>query len=251
MNRQLVLGFLATTLFALACPADGVASILMFEDFEDNSVNFTASDGLFYDTANDHFTIAPLNGASAPSDGPYSGFAGNNYFSAEDIDDPQGPGTDSQTLTFLVNISGYSDLSFYGLFAAGNSLGNDAQYDAPDGVRVRAQIDGGPIQNLLFLEATQPGGDRFNNELRVDSDFDGIGDDLLIDTNAKAFNLGILGTGSTLALTIEVHADAAGEELAFDNIRVSGLMAPVPEPTSWLIWSGFGLLGLCLVRRRA
>lgn len=238
----------------------GVANggILMLEDFEDSTVHYTASQGEFFDTGNDHFAIVPLGGNASPADGPYTGFAGSHFFSAEDIDDPQGPGFDTQTLTFDVDIRGATNLTFGGMFAAGANDGSNASslpYDDEDGLVVRAQIDGGSIQNLIAFQATEPGGDISNNELRLDADFNGVGDPsgFLPTSTFSAFNqLPILGTGNQLLLTIEFTADANNEELAIDNIQIAGDHfdnAMVPEPNSMAIVA-IGAWGLISRRRR-
>lgn len=212
------------------------AAIILLEDFEDNNLTFSASDGLFFDTGRDLFTISPLNGVASPIDGAYNGFNGENFFAADDIDDPQGPGTRSQTLTFNLDISGFNNLLFSGFFGAGgnNLNGNDstARYDSADGLRVRAQIDGGTIQDLLFFEAEQPGGDVINNRLLQDTNFDGIGDGLLLSTSLTAFNnIAINGLGSSLSLFIELHGDAQSESFAFDDITIAGERISTPPPT--------------------
>ncbi|MCG8649543.1 MAG: PEP-CTERM sorting domain-containing protein [Pirellulales bacterium] len=245
--------------FALLCllaPVQASGAVILSEDFEDNTLTFSVSDGLFFDTGNDFFHIVPLNGVPNVDDGPYTGFGGSNFFAAEDINDPQGPNVSGvQTLFFEVNIAGFTDLTFSGLFAAGSHDVNNGdtlvRYDVDDGVRVRAQIDDGPIQNLLFLEAFQ-GADDFNEQLGVDTDFDGTADGAVLTNVASAFNdISITGTGSELVLTIEVAMDANNEEVAFDNITVSGtptVIAPVPEPATIL---AVGLAGVCMgVRRR-
>ncbi len=248
----------------LACflPAIANGAIVLLEDFEDNTVTYTGVTE-FFDTSNDFFTIVPLNGSANPDDGPYTGFGGSNFFAAEDMNDPEGPGLSTQTLQFNVDITNFTGLTFSGLFAAGGNStgGSDAiiRYDAADGLRVRATIDGGTTQNLLAFEALEPAGDQNNNELRQDADFNGIGDPggFLPTGTFAAFNgIAIAGTGSNLLLEIEVSVDANNEELAFDNIRIDGTfnpaMTPVPEPYSFAIWSLLALVvgGLSWHRRK-
>lgn len=243
---------LSTLLFILLCITSLNGAIIMLEDFEDLTVNYTVSDGEFYDSGNDYFTIVPLNGAATPDDGPYTGFNGANFFAAEDINDPQGPGVSTQTMTFTIDISGATGLKFSGLFAAGgNSTGGDLgyRYDAEDGVRVRAQIDGGTIQNLLAFEAAEPAGDTTNNELRIDANFDGIGDSTGFQPTSAmtAFNdIAITGTGNSLVLSIEVTSTAGDEGIAFDDIEVTGNVIPEPSSTALL-----GLAGIFLLGRRS
>ena len=227
---------------ALMMPATVFGGVIMIETFEDvNNLAFTLTEtgtnnagGLFHDTNRDHFTIVPENGTFFEDD-PYTGFGGANFFSANDIDDPQGPGHNSQTLNFVIDITGRTDLSFSGLFATStNEVGGsdpDVRYDASDGLRVRAQIDNGPVQDLVFLESE---GGR-NTHLAIDTDFDGTGDGARLTGAFTELTSLIQGTGSSLLLTVEVHADSENETFAFDNITVSGI---VPEPTSSMIMLG-------------
>lgn len=237
------------------CPFVLRADIIMLEDFEDGTVNYTGVTE-FHDSANDYFGRVPALGAIAPDDGPYTGFGGTNYFAAEDINSTMigggGPGLATQTLEFTINIAGHESLKFSGLFAAGgNDAGNSDgfRYDDEDGLRVTAQIDGGGVQNLLAFEAAEPGGDLGNNELLIDANFDGIGDPAGFQPTESftAFNdIGITGTGTELLLKIEVTATAQSEAFAFDNVQVSG-MKVVPEPSSFIL---AGLTALMFSRRR-
>jgi len=205
--------------------------VLLHEDFEDNTLNFTSSHGLFYDTDDDHFTIVPLNGAPSPVVA-YTGFS-NNYFSAEDINDPQGGGPALQTLTFTVDISAVTgNLTFSGLFAAGNSTGPTPRYDFDDFLLVQASIDGNTPQNLLAFETASA--TAFNQQILQDTDFDGIGDGAVLTAAATGFNnIPISGTGSSLEVTIQVRMDAGDEEIAFDEIFIEG--DAIPEPSSALL----------------
>ena len=229
------------------------ADVIMLEDFEDNTVNYTGVTE-FHDSDNDFFTIVPLNGAFNSDDGPYTGFNGSNFFGAEDIDDPDGPGFDFQTMVFNINIANFTDLTFSVMFAAGaNSTGGTdgtIRYDAADGFRVTAQIDGGAVQDLLAFEALEPGGDQFNNELRQDADFNGIGDaaGFLPTATFTAFNgIAISGTGTNLVLRIEVYSDANNEEFAFDDVTIEGINT-IPEPGSAALL--IGVFGIAFLRRR-
>lgn len=228
------------------------ADLLMLEDFEDNTVNYTGVTE-FYDTANDHFTIVPLNGVAGHDDGMHTGFGGSYYFSAEDMNDAQGPGFDTQALVFNINITNYTDLVFSGLFAAGNNngaVGQSPRYDgapgtfanATDFVHVTAQIDGGVVQPIIGWAGVGE-----NGQLRRDNDFDKVGDGSILGlAAASVINFPINGTGNNLALSIEISMDASGEEFAMDNIRVNG--TAVPEPSGLLALS-LVAVGLAAIRR--
>lgn len=207
------------------------AAVIISEDFEDNTVLFTASNGLFHDGGSDYFTIVPLNGP-ANSVSPYSGFAGTGFFAAEDIDDGNSRPT-TQTLSFNVDITGFENLTFDTLFAAGGNFPGGAinpAYDSNDGFLVRAQVDAGPVQNLLSFESTGT----TNTQTRRDTNFDGTGDGFTPTSAATAFNgLVISGTGTNLLLEIIVSSNDGGVEYAFDNVTINGdAVSAVPEPSA-------------------
>lgn len=203
------------------------ADVVMTENFEDNTFNFTVSDPLFHDGAADYYTIVPQNGLADPVTS-YSGFNGFNYFAAEDVDDG-GLRPESRTMSFNVNISGFDSLKFSTLFAAGGNAATTPAYDSNDGFFVRASIDGGTFQNLLAFEATGT----TNQSLRQDTDFDGVGDGFLPSSSFTAFNnIAISGTGSSLLLEITLTANDGNVEFAFDDVTISGNVVAVPEPSS-------------------
>ena len=115
--------------------------VLLFEDFEDNTLTFTSSTELFHDDVSDYFHVTPLNGV-ANSVAPYAGFQGSNYFAAEDLDDANTrPSTG--VLSFSQNVTGMTNLSVDLLFAAGGNGAEIPAYDSDDGFLVRASLDGG------------------------------------------------------------------------------------------------------------
>lgn len=234
-------------------------SVLLFEDFEDNATLLTSASNadLEYVNIDDYFAIVPLSGAVDHDDGPIQGVQGNNYFAAEDLNALgfTGPnaGSATRTLVFELGISDViGDLSFSGLFAAGsNDLsvgdGNLQRYDFTDGLRVRAQIDNGVLQDLFSLQAANVGGDNTNQALRFDTNFDGTGDGALVtNTLTSSGEIPIVGTGNVLLLLIEISSDSTDEDFALDNIMITG--TAVPEPTTALLASLF--LGVTVFRRR-
>lgn len=214
------------------------ADIVLFEDFEDNTVNYTVDRSEFHDGVSDYFTITPLNSAANPVS-PYTGFGGSNYFAAEDIDDGNTrPSTG--TLSFNVGIAGFTDLNLDLLFAAGGNGAGVPSYDSNDGFLVTAQIDGGSIQNLLAFDAVGT----TNQLLRQDTDFDGTGDGFLPSSAFTAFNgLAIAGTGSNLVVEIFIASNDGNTEFAFDNVTINGTSA-VPEPSSLMVIGMFSMAGL-------
>jgi PEP-CTERM motif len=209
--------------------------IIMTENFEDSTFNFTVSDPMFHDGAGDYYTVIPLTfsgnplGSPAEAVAPYTGFGGSSFFAAEDVDDG-GLRPDNRTMSFNVNISNFNTLTFSTLFAASGNAAATPAYDANDGFLIRASIDGAAFQNLLAFEAEGA----TNQLLRRDTNFDGVGDGFLPSSAFTLFsNLAIAGTGNNLLLEIILQSNDGNVEFAFDNVTVSGnLVVAVPEPSS-------------------
>lgn len=202
------------------------SNLLLIEDFEDNLVEFSSSNGIFHDGNSDYFTIVPLNGPDN-TQAPHAGFEGANFFAAEDINGEGGP--DTQSLTFNVDISSFQNLQFSGLFAVGGNGATTPAYDAEEGLLVRASVDGGAFQNLFAIEAVEPGGDLFNNVVREDTDFDGVGDGFLFNENFVPISpRAIAGAGSNLVLEVIVTSTDGNSEFAFDLFEITGDPAVTP-----------------------
>ncbi|NOZ35859.1 MAG: T9SS type A sorting domain-containing protein [Chlorobi bacterium] len=146
----------------------------------------------------------------------YTGNSGN-FFAAQDIDDGgwTGSASPSQLTWTGINISGYTGLSFSGLFAssATNTI------DAVDSVLVQYQIDGGGWNNLL---AFRNDGTTYNTEFGEDTDFDGNSDGSDLTATFANFTKNISGTGSSLDLRITVAVNAGGEDFAFETFQLFG-----------------------------
>jgi len=226
----------AAILGLVASPAS--AAVLLLEDFEDTTVLYTASEAEFSDGFDDFWfnTAGPLTHDSSTV---YLGPDGE-FFNGMDLD---GEGA---TLPILmdfngIDISGYTGLSF-GIDLAEDDDGTNQDWDILDFVHIDYQIDGGGYQNLLWIESI-PGATAFNAEPGIDTDFDGDGDGTAITETFAGFTEAIAGTGSTLDIRITWQLDAGDEDLAIDNVSVTG----VPEPAT-IALLGFG--GLVLLRRR-
>lgn len=161
--------------------------------------------------------------------GPYTGFDGSYFWAAEDTDHPPGSGggdgNDEQVLTIIgIDISGYTNLAFTGLFGAGNeSIPGASSYDRPDHIIVEYQIDGGGYANGVCFNYENHG-DNFNEPIGLDADCDGESDGVAGRLGAVLSEYGftIVETGSLLDIRIKVYADADKEELAFDNLKITG-----------------------------
>ena len=201
----------------------GVEVTALAEDFEDGDVAYTPSTPEFTDGTNDFFIRT--DGSNISSGYVVTGFNGTSYFAAQDID---GEGAMIPvSLTFEgIDIAGLTDLSFSALFAEDDD-GTNEDWDEPDYVRVFASIDGGPFENVFWIEND---GSTFNSAPFVDTDFDGTGDGAEITSTFAPFSAAILGTGSTLALRIDFFLNSGDEDIALDDVTVTGIQGDgVPD----------------------
>lgn len=221
---------------------------LLLEDFEDSSVNYTTSIPEFTDGSGDFWIRT--DGSDHGSFVSYTGTDGNFYFAGMDLD---GEGATLPLIqTFSgINIAGFENLQFSALVAEDDD-GSNQDWDASDFVHIDYQIDGGGFQNLLWFEND---GETFNTAPQVDTDFDGTGDGTVVTDTFETFAAGIAGTGSLLDLRITYQLDSGDEDIAFDNILVTGDLISsqpnaVPEPSSLLLMVIAGLLSIVMVVRR-
>ena len=164
---------------------------------------------------------------------PYSGFSGMYFWAADDTDHFTGDGMDEQTIVFdPIDIAGVTGLSISGLFGAGNDfLPGEAQshegYSPEAYLRLTYQIDLGEETDVLcFRHEDHPGGS--NDPFGLDADCNGTADNLdgtgRLVPDFAAYSANILETGNSLRVRIRVHATGTNEEMAFDDIKVTGIM---------------------------
>ncbi|MBR9920670.1 MAG: T9SS type A sorting domain-containing protein [Bacteroidetes bacterium] len=164
------------------------------------------------------------NGSASTQNGDITGQNGDFYIGGEDQDDDGGDGIDEKDITFELDISNASGLTFKGLFAAGNinPCGSN-NYDDSDYLSVFYSIDGSPeVQALCFnadLECNGSG-DITNEPLHLDPDCNGDGGEGGMLTNEFSEFSFSIPDGNMLTLRIESHMDAGNEEIAYDWVRV-------------------------------
>jgi hypothetical protein len=220
---------------------------LLFEDFDDTNVAYTTSVPEFTDGSGDFFIRT--DGSDHGSFVSYADVQGS-YFAGMDLN---GEGaTLPLTMNFTgIDINGFSSLEFSSLIAEDDD-GSNEDWDLSDFVHIDYRIDSGGYQNLLWFESI-PDGDSFNAVPAVDTNFDGDGDGTQLTDAFSLFTAGIAGAGSLLDLRITFQLNAGDEDIAFDNISVTGTgsQAVVPLPAAaWLLGAGLvGYLGLGRGRR--
>lgn len=198
------------------------------ESFETDGQGIRYTSSLeFNDGSSDHWGRTDGSNISNTS-GAYSNMDGTYFWAAEDVDDDGGNGNSEQDLTVVgIDISTYTNLNFSGLFAAGNQGGvNNSEYDSTDYIRVQYQIDGGGYGDGMCF-AWQPSltsGDTSNEPLGLDADCNGESDGAAghLNTSLIKYDFNIAGTGSVLDIKILVKMNSGDEEIAFDDLTVSG-----------------------------
>jgi len=138
--------------------------------------------------------------SNSNTDRSYTSVEGDYWWGGQDQDDAGiGPGFDACTNTFTgINISGFSNLVFKGLFAEQRPEASGADdIDSTDYIHVQYQLDSGGWQNLLWFESIAS----LNTPFQIDTNFDGTGDGPgQLETDFTDFSLDIAGTGSRALL---------------------------------------------------
>jgi hypothetical protein len=217
-----IVPFILPLFLAAGLPLKG--SILFLEDFETDGLGTRYSGtGVFTDGADDYFirTDGFTEASGIPA---FTNFGGSYFWALEDVDSTDNPGGLS-----MLDFAGI-DLASAGLiqFSLDLGAGGGSVFDSVDDfVHLQFRVDTGPWQTALSF---QNNGQVFNGPLLQDTDFDGIGDwgqaGLALQTYTSAtFNV----SGSVLDLRIDALMTSGFEEVAFDNLTVTGL-ASIPEP---------------------
>lgn len=236
--KRLFLVLAAMILMAGSANAD----IVLLEDFEDTNVSYTTSVAEFTDGTGDFFIRT--DGSDYGSFVNYDNVQGSSYFAAMDLD---GEGASLPlTMSFTgIDISGYSNLTFSALFAEDDD-GTNEDWDNSDYVKIQYRIDGGELQDLFAFEND---GSTYNSAPSLDTDFDGTGDGTELTYSFAHFSEGIDGTGSSLDLVFTFQLNSGDEDIAIDNVMVTGDISAVPVPDA-VILLGCGLIGLAGIKRK-
>ncbi|NGF57534.1 T9SS type B sorting domain-containing protein [Parapedobacter sp. SGR-10] len=197
---------------------------------------------------------APISPETATS---YQNVQGNKFWAGEDTDRVRTGTNDAddkiQTITWSgIDISGKSDLSFKGLFAAnnGHEWQNKDFGDVYDFMEVEYKIDAGSWMKAGGIYPDKSGAGGISGRLRVDTDGDLFGDGALLSRTFQEFGWNITGTGTTMELRFRASADAyQTQEFAIDNFRLfsGGASANTPPTASSVSVTGTLTVGQTLI----
>ncbi|GAB5537299.1 MAG: hypothetical protein Rubg2KO_35480 [Rubricoccaceae bacterium] len=232
-------------------PAANAQVTILEEDFEDETVVYTTSVDEFSDSSSDFFTRT--DGSTISSNYEVTGFGGTSYFAAQDIDGEVDSATQSMFFSDI-DVEGLTDLQVSFKLAEDDSNDGNEDWDAAEHFRVYASVydvsvagrqRGGEV--LIFAVESDPGTgdviDATNTEPRVDTDFDELGDGAAITPEFAAFMASIPGTGERLDLRIEFSLNAGDEDIAIDDVVVTGTAEVVePEPLACAVGTGLSFV---------
>lgn len=231
------------------------AIVLHFEDFNDSTIGYTSTlpDPGTSDSNESYFgRIGGAGGLTVGGGVSFTNTSGG-YFGASQTALNSGPNIGSGLISWTgINISGFTNLSFSGLFAEDDDPGVADRWDPNSEVLVSARIDGGSFFNVFGIQSSSNASS--NTAPRVDTNFDGLGDGAEITDTFTQFVANIAGTGNLLDLRIVMSGlTEVGEDIAFDNIMITGDEGePVatPEPGSLALLGSLAFGGFIVRRRR-
>jgi hypothetical protein len=187
------------------------------------------------------------NGTTISQVVPFTGFDSSNYWAGEDHNAPGTglPSAGTVTTSPLnelsivwtgINISGKTNLSFKGLFAANSTnepwdntqacLSGVATTNT-DYIIVQYRIDGGAYTDLIRFYNKGSATNGTHKYLFEDADANGCGEGAQITNAFSEFTKSIAGTGTVLDLQVLVFCEGASEEWGIDNFR---LLSNTPLP---------------------
>lgn len=233
MHRPLLI-----TAFAAVTGPTHAADLFLL-DFETAS-GYSTSVAEFTDAGSDYFFRT--NGSGMAASNVYNGASGS-FFAAQDIDG-EGATLPVSLTTSSFSIANFNNLRFAVDLAEDRASDGNADWDLLDYVRFEYAVDAGTWTEIFSV--INDGVTTFNTAAFVN----GVA---LTDT-FRTFSEDLTGlTGTSMTLRIIFSLDSGDEDIAIDNIRITGdAINVVPLPPA--AWAGMGLLaaiaGVRAARRR-
>lgn len=248
--RNLVLGPITCLIFALTVNT-AQADTILFEDFEDASVLYTTSHADQFSDVNseNYFGRVGSGGGSLPASGDisYNNLQGTGFYTAHDTDSAGSGNVDLITMNFTgINISNFTSMNLSFLVAEDDADDGNEDWDITTSMRIAVQVDGGGFVQFFGIEGTDAVSG--NKAAHVDTNLDGVGDGAEITDVFTSYGFDV-ADGSSLDIRISIEdLDTGDEDIAFDNILLTGTFTGVPEPTALMLFATG--LGMCVSRRR-
>jgi hypothetical protein len=187
-----------------------------------------------------YFVLA--TGSNISQSTPFTGVQGSNYWAGEDHNvtgtgwasdgAPTNSPLNELSITWTgINISGKTNLSFQGLFAANstnqpwdnmNACLSGVATTNTDYIILQYRIDGGAYTNLIRFYNKGSATNGTDKYLYEDTNNNGCGDSTQLTNAFLQFTKSITGTGSLLDLQLLVYSEGANEEWGVDNFRLFG-----------------------------
>ncbi len=230
MHRTLII----SSVIATTAAASGAAELYL-QDFSTQGLGYSTSVAEFSDGGYDFFSQSAANSWNANV--VYNG-ADGDYFAGMDLDG-EGAGLPLALTTDTFNITNTTNLQFAIDLAEDDANDGNNDWDLGDFVSFSYQVDGGAWTNIF---SAINDGSIFNSAAFLNG--------TEITDTFTTFTADLTGvTGSSLAIRIDWNLNSGDEDLAIDNIRITGeTMAVVPLPPA--AFAGLSLLGIMAARRR-
>lgn len=255
MSKTVIAAAAITTLLGLAGLARG--EVIYTEDFDGaGTLGFTTEDtagnpqAQFSDGVGDYFIVT--DGSDIHSF--YANFSNQtgNYFAAQHLN---GDGAPSVLRLRIegIDVTDYENLSLSIGFATADSSDGMEDWDDVDpytdwvhaNLKIDDSGDDNPALNGIWWVGGNTGG--YEGAATRDLDFDGVADGPdVLDTTFTTFTQNFAQTGTTAGILITMNLNGGDEDIAFDNITLSGDRI-VPEPAAAGV---LAMAGLALLRRR-
>jgi hypothetical protein len=205
----------AGLLFLLSTCAVQAQTLIASQDFEGaDLVGYSTLGGSFALNGADYLERGS-NGSPFMFEQSVTGFSGSNFIGLEDID---GAGlADPHWLALTpITVAGYTSLSVSLLVAAPSLLAT--RYEEEDFLLIEYSLDGAGYTLLGRFVGSTGGG-----TLKHDANLDGTGDVSAGPAMQRyTYSLGS-ATGSSLVVRVRFSSAGSQEEMAFDDIRITGL----------------------------
>lgn len=247
---------LLMVLVTVILPTTANATLILLEDFEDSTVTYSTSiaDDLSDIANRDYFGRLAPGTAIPPSNIQYTNAQGSGYYGAQDTDGATSGNVDSITLDWTgIDVSSFTNLHLSWFIAEDDSSDGFEDWDLASFFAVSVRADGVGAFNNIFAVASELGtdGNQTNEKARVDTNADGIGDGTEITAAFQQFSSSLAdATSYDIRVAIQ-FLDAADEDIAFDDLRLTGdkTTSTVPAPATLVLFC-IGFIGLIRSRRK-